>query len=243
VALIMPGSITPPSGFHVMLEGRLYAEACVLMTQLPLLRLTLPGGVGPVMVVPGFMADDRLTWLLRRFLDMLGYTSHPWGLGVNRGPMLQYLPQLIDRLEGICGEAGEPASLVGWSRGGVLSREVARDRPDLVRSVVTLGSPVRGGVHGTSIGRWVSRESGLTPEQMSRILEERQHRAIEVPITAIYSKTDGVVSWQACIDEHSPRVSHRQVESSHLGLVVNAGVYRSLARVLAPYHRPPAASG
>lgn len=232
----MSDAIAPPSGFHMMLEGRLFAEAMTLMAQLPLLRMSLPGGSGPVMVVPGFMADDSLTWLLRRFLDTLGYRSYPWGRGVNRGMMLDHLPGVIETLEDLRSEWQAPASLVGWSRGGVLSREVARDRPDLVRSVVTMGSPVRGGVRGTSIGRWVSRETGMTPEQMSTLLHERQQRPIEVPITALYSKTDGVVSWQACIDELNPHVRHEQVEGSHVGLVVNAGVYRRVAAALAEHH-------
>ncbi|MEQ8857882.1 MAG: alpha/beta hydrolase [Pseudomonadales bacterium] len=232
----MSESITPPSGFHMMLEGRLFTEAMALMAQLPLLRMSLPHGTGPVMVLPGFMADDSLTWLLRRFLDGLGYRSYPWGRGVNRGMMLDHLPGIIESLEDVRRDWQATASLVGWSRGGVLSREVARDRPDLVRSVVTLGSPVRGGVRGTTIGRWVSRETGLTPEQMSRLLAERQQRPIETPITALYSKTDGVVSWQACIDEHSPHVRHDEVQGSHVGLVVNADVYRKVAAALAPYH-------
>lgn len=233
----MNESIAPPSGFHVMLEGRLFAEAMALMAQLPLLRMTLPRGSGPVMVLPGFMADDAPTWLLRRFLDTLGYRSYPWGRGVNRGLMLDHLPGLVETLEAVRDDWQASASLVGWSRGGVLAREIARDRPDLVRSVVTLGSPVRGGVHGTSIGRWVSRETGLTREQMSQLLAERQQRPIEVPITALYSRTDGVVSWQACIDEGNAQVRHEEVTGSHVGLVVNADVYRRVARALAPHHR------
>jgi hypothetical protein len=189
-----------------------------------------------VLVLPGFMADDNLTWLLRRFIDGQGYRSYPWGLGVNRGPMMQYLPIIIGRLERIRDDHGVSASIVGWSRGGVLAREAARDRPELVRSIVTLGSPVRGGVHGTSIGRWVTRQTGMTPEQIRQVLSERQARPIHTPITALYSKTDGVVSWQACIDDESPKVNHVEVPGSHTGLVVNADVYRQVARALARHH-------
>jgi pimeloyl-ACP methyl ester carboxylesterase len=212
------------------------SEVGLLMAQLPLLRLTEPGGTGPVMVLPGFMADDTPTWLLRRFLDMLGYRSYPWGGGVNRGRALDHLPGLRQKLVAMAEQWGAPASLVGWSRGGILARELARDDPALVRSVVTLGTPVRGGVHGTSIGRWVSRETGLTPEQLARLLEQRAQRSIEVPITAVYSRTDGVVAWQSCIDETNPHVRHQQVDSSHLGLVANARVYRHVAAALARYH-------
>ncbi|MEZ5560505.1 MAG: alpha/beta hydrolase [Pseudomonadales bacterium] len=228
--------VAPPPGFYMLLEGRLAAEASALLLQLPMLRMMEPGGTGDVLVLPGFMADDSATWLLRRFLNGLGYDVHPWSLGVNRGAMLSYLPLMLSRIETLARETGEPPSLVGWSRGGVLARELARERPDLVRSVVTLGSPVRGGVHGTSIGRWVAREAGMTIERINRVQQQRQRRPIETPITAIYSRTDGVVSWQAARDEASPNVEHVEVPGSHVGLVVNAQVYRQVARALARYH-------
>jgi dienelactone hydrolase len=153
--------------------------------------------------------------------------------------MMAYLPTLIAKLEAWHGEQGEKPTLVGWSRGGTLAREIARDRPDLVRLVVTMGSPVRGGVHGTSIGRFVSTQTGLTPEQIMRVLQERQRQPIEVPIHAIYSKTDGVVSWQACMDDQNPDVTHHRVESSHMGLGFNVDVYRLVGKLLAAFHGKP----
>jgi pimeloyl-ACP methyl ester carboxylesterase len=188
------------------------------------------------MVLPGFMADDTMTWLLRQFLGDLGYSVSGWGLGVNRGPMVPYLERVVERLIAMVEGHGATVSLVGWSRGGVLAREVARDRPDLVRSVVTLGSPVHGGVHGTRIGAWVTRATGITAEQISRTLAERQRRQIAVPVTAIYSRTDGVVSWQACRDESTPGLVHEEVDSSHMGLVANVDVFRKIAHALARHH-------
>jgi hypothetical protein len=150
--------------------------------------------------------------------------------------MMAYLPPLIERLEAWRDRTGEKPSLVGWSRGGTLSREIAREKPELIRSVVTLGSPVRGGVGGTSIGRLVTAQTGLTPAQINLMLRQRQRKPIRTPITAIYSKTDGVVAWQACVDEHNPNVTHRVVESSHMGLGFNASVYRLVSQALAEHH-------
>ncbi len=229
--------IAPPPGWHSLLEGRVGAEISALMLQLPMLRMTVPRGTGPVMVLPGFMADDASTWLLRRFLGSLGYAVAPWEMGLNRGPMMAYLPALIERLEAWQARTGERPSLVGWSRGGTLSREIARERPDLIRTVVTLGSPVRGGVGGTSIGRMVTAQTGLTPAQISSLLRERQKTPITTPITALYSKTDGVVAWQACVDDLNPNVTHHVVQGSHVGLGFNAAVYRLVARTLAAFHR------
>lgn len=225
--------IAPPPRWHMMLEGRVGAEVSMLMLQLPLLRMQVKHGQGPVMVLPGFMADDSSTWLLRRFLSSLGYSVSAWGMGLNRGAMMQYLPPLIEKLEGMSEHAGQLSSLVGWSRGGTLSREIARDRPDLIKNVVTMGSPVRGGVNASSIGRLVMAQSGLTADQINQMLRERQQRPINTPITAIYSKTDGVVSWQACVDDLNPNVTHHVVEGSHSGLGFNADVYRLVAKSLA----------
>lgn len=229
--------IAPPPRWHTLLEGRVGAEASALMLQLPMLRMMAPRGSGPVMVLPGFMADDSSTWLLRRFLDSLGYEVAAWELGLNRGPMLAYLPVLLERLEGWRRKRGERPSLVGWSRGGTLSREIARERPELIRSVVTLGSPVKGGPASTSIGRLVAAQTGLTAAQINALLRERQRRPITTPITAIYSKTDGVVAWQACVDDVNPAVTHHVVGGSHMGLGFNAAVYRLVARALAEHHR------
>jgi len=233
----MTDPIGPPPRFHLLLEGRLAAEASRAMLQLPLLRRQVPHGTGTVMVLPGFMADDTMTWLLRQFVEGIGYRVSGWGLGVNRGPMLPYLPRLLARLEDLNVRNPSAVSLVGWSRGGVLARELARERPDLVRSVVTLGSPVQGGVHGTRIGAWVTRATGITAEQISRILSERQrHGEIRVPVTAIYSRTDGIVSWRACRDERTPGLVHEEVDCSHMGLVSHVEVFRKVAVALARHH-------
>jgi hypothetical protein len=233
----MTDPIGPPPRFHLLLEGRVAAEASRVMLQLPLLRRQVPRGSGAVMVLPGFMADDTMTWLLRQFLGAIGYRVSGWGLGINRGPMLPYLPRLLARLEDLNRHQPRKVSLVGWSRGGVLARELARERPDLVRSVVTLGSPVRGGVHSTRIGAWVTRTTGITAEQISRIQAERQRQGeIQVPVTAIYSRTDGIVAWQACRDERTPGIVHEEVDCSHVGLVSHVEVYRKLAAALARHH-------
>jgi pimeloyl-ACP methyl ester carboxylesterase len=217
----------------MLMEGRAIVEAGQLLVMLPLLRLHARKGAGePVMVLPGFMADDRSTVLLRHFLQSIGYTVFPWGLGINRKPMAEYLPVLRTMATEIHNDTGHQLKMVGWSRGGILSRELARDCPDLVDRVVTIGSPVKGGIAASSIGRWVQRETGLTPAQMARLTEERYSTPIRVPVRAIFSRTDGVVAWRACVDDQTSDISHFQVEGSHIGLGTNAEVYRLLPRLL-----------
>jgi len=219
----------------MLMEGRAIAEAGQLMLQLPLLRLQAERGEGePVLVLPGFMTDDRSTVLLRDFLKSIGYEVHAWGLGVNRRPMLEYLPPLRQMIHELHAETGQKVRLVGWSRGGILSRELARDDPDLVERVVTVGSPVKGGTSVSSIGRWVQRETGLSPAQMSNLMRERNQRAIAVPVRAIYSRSDGIVAWQACIDETTPDIEHHEVHCSHAGMGSSAEVFRLLPGLLRP---------
>jgi len=112
---------------------------------------------------------------------------------------------------------------------------VARARGDWVRQVITLGTPVTGGPGASSIGRLVATSLGVNAQDLRKLQETRERTPIQVPITAVYSKSDGVVAWRAAIDERSPDVEHVEVTGSHIGLGANADVYRIVAERL---HRP-----
>ncbi len=225
--------IKPPHPLLTLMEGRVLAEAGGLLLAMPLLRLHARKGQGqPVLVLPGFMASDRSTRILRGFLGHIGYEVYPWRQGVNRLPMMTLLPRLQLMISDISRQTGQKVILVGWSRGGILARELARDNPGQISRVVTIGSPVKGGLAASTIGRWVQRETGLTPHQMSRLTETRRHVPIKVPVRAIYSKTDGVVAWKACIDDQTEDIAHYEVQSSHVGLGSNVEVFSLLPRLL-----------
>ncbi len=230
----MNEDISPPGLMLQMLEGRAGAEAAQLMLAMPLLRMQAIRGTGePVMVLPGFMADDHSTYVLRHFLNAIGYKAYPWGLGINRRRMMDLLPQVTQGVQAIANESGQKAKLIGWSRGGILAREVARDYPDLVDRVITIGSPIKGGVSVSSIGSMVQRQTGLTPQQMAQLLRQRQQAPIKVPVRAIYSKLDGVVAWKACIDEDTQDVKHFEIRGSHIGMGTNVDVFKLLPKLLA----------
>lgn len=120
----------------------------------------------------------------------------------------------------------------GWSLGGYMAREVARDCPDLVKHVVTLGSPVVGGPKYTAVASAFG-QSGESMDDIERLVEERYETPLSVPVTAIYSKADGVVAWQARIDDRSPNVEHVEIFSPHTGLGFSPQAYRVLADRLA----------
>jgi pimeloyl-ACP methyl ester carboxylesterase len=135
-------------------------------------------------------------------------------------------------VEKLATREGRPVRLVGWSLGGYLAREAARDLPHRVDRVVTLGSPVIGGPRYTTTAGFY-RAKGTSFDDIDARIAERERNPIQVPITAVYSKSDGVVDWRACIDRTSPHVEHVRVRSSHVGLGFSPEVLRVVATHLA----------
>jgi len=207
------------------------ARSIVGLPRLAVRRRTLPAGRGPLMVIPGFMTSDRSTILVRRFLADRGYDVIGWGLGLNRGNVAKLLPRVIERAERHAD--GRSLQLVGWSLGGVLAREVARARPGLVKSIVTMGTPVVGGPKYTAAAQRYARK-GHDLDAIEREIAERNARPLDVPITAIYSRRDQVVSWQACLDPNPHnRVDHIEVSTGHIGMGFDTRTLRTVAEVLA----------
>ena len=177
-----------------------------------------PGGSGVVVVVPGFGCADPSTALLRAHLRRLGWRAVGWGLGRNHGELARLLPALGARIAAL--STAEPVRLVGWSLGGVIARELARQAPERVAQVITLGSPVRGGPRHTALAGRVSRE----PAELDRIAaraDAREAVPIPAPVDVVYARADGVVDWRACIDPLLPAAQHHGVPTTHLGLVVD----------------------
>ncbi len=170
----------------------------------------LPKGDGhPVLVLPGFSASDLSTIPIRNVLKRLGYRSHGWGLGTNRGPDDALLRAMRDRLEELSARYDQMVSIVGWSLGGVYARGLARRHPELVRQVITLGSPFRS------------------------VEAARQWPAPSVPTTAVYSKRDAVVDWENAQEPAAPRRESVEVDGSHFGLGHNPAVIVVVADRLA----------
>lgn len=223
-----------PHPLNIFREMRLPFDFASLPLSVVNLNAAPRGDGHPVLVLPGYLADDSSTWVIRAYLDYLGYDVSGWGLGLNRGGVGKSKGAMIDRLEQIVEETGQSVRLVGQSLGGVVSREIARERPYLVDRIVTLGSPVVGGPKYTTISSFFRRLTGEDVDHIEEIIKQRERVPITTPITAIYSRSDGVVSWQACIDENNPNVDHVEVASSHGGMGVNGVVLEIIAKTLAP---------
>lgn len=192
------------------------------------------GDGGPLIAIPGMGVGDATTASLRRFLRAHGHDARPWRLGRNRPDVPARLARLLPRLESLAGETGRAVALVGWSLGGVMARELARLRPDLVRHVVTLGTPVVGGLKHTAIAglfrlqRWNLDDVAARVEAANRI-------PLRVPVTAIFSRRDGIVAWQACIDTRTEDVGHFEATSCHWGLGLDPDVLEAIAKRLAAH--------
>ncbi|GAA0859086.1 hypothetical protein [Aliiglaciecola litoralis] len=226
---------------HMLSESRALIEFGTTSMLMPLLLQAPRGDKHPVMVIPGFLASDLSTKPIRSFLKMKGYTPYGWGLRRNLGTHItggQHIVSdaLLNRVIELCVRHERKVSLVGWSLGGILAREVARAIPDCVRQVISLGSPFNG-PHGSAPmaakmfelinGDLAKRE----PEAITRIIPPPQ-----VPSTAIFSRSDGVAHWKACKnnDEHCHELSENiEVKGSHMGLGHNAQVLWIVANRLA----------
>ena len=153
-----------------------------------------------------------------------------WELGRNRGDVPALVDQLRERVLAL--NSPEPLHLVGWSLGGYLAREVARERPERVAQVITLGSPVVGGPKYTAAARTFRDKMGADLDAIEREVEARNGVPLLVPVTALYSERDSVVCPAACIDHNSPHVEHIRVDTSHAGFGFSPHVYSIVAQRL-----------
>jgi pimeloyl-ACP methyl ester carboxylesterase len=219
-----------PSG--LIREALMLLELPRLMLRFPDLARQPRGSGEPVLVLPGHGAGDVSTAVLQCYLRFLGYRVRGWGKGRNRGDVPDLLPRVLKRLISFARRSEQPVRLIGWSLGGYLAREAARERPDLVQQVITLGTPVVGGPKYTVIARRFHRR-GINIDAIEAQIELRNAIALSTPVTAIYSRADAIVAWKACIDERGSNVEHVEVHATHLGLGFSPDVYKIIARRLA----------
>jgi pimeloyl-ACP methyl ester carboxylesterase len=221
----------PPSRLLQLLEGRALLELGATVSMWPWLALAPRGDGHPVLVLPGLVASDLSTRVLRRYLRERGYRVHGWGQGRNLGLRDGVETKLFERLDALHARYGQKVSLVGWSLGGLYARVLAKHRPEAVRDVITLGSPFAGSPRSTNAWRvyeWASGQKSDDP-----MAHERLRGKLKVPATSIYSRTDGIVAWPSSIDETSATSENIEVIASHLGLGVHPAVLFAVADRLA----------
>jgi triacylglycerol lipase len=206
----------------------------------------LPGDGRPVLLIPGFLAGDGSLAMLTEWLRTHEYQPTRAGIRANVSCSSAACDRLEQRVEAFAEQAGEPVTIVGQSRGGVFARALATRRPDLVAGIVTLGAPTLSQlrIHPlvlAQVGLVAALGTGRVPGLFS--LEclrgqccEEFRTALEspfpagIPWTAIYSRSDGIVDWRACVDPQAGECV--EVSATHVGMALNAAVYREIARFL-----------
>ncbi|MFQ5982477.1 MAG: esterase/lipase family protein [Woeseiaceae bacterium] len=225
--------LSPPSLLLALFEWpRAVSEASALIPSHPFLNNLPPGDGHAVMTLPGFLGTDNSLWLMRRYLRRWGYDARRWRLGRNTGlTRRRDIEKMLDqRLRALFGKSGGKVSLVGWSLGGVLARELARRNPQFVRTVITLGSPI-GEPKATTIWRLYEYVSGISLQDrdIRKRIDSLQEPIPEVPLTAIYSNSDAIVSSQIAQVPPGEHVENIGVNTSHFGMGFNPAVFFALA--------------
>jgi pimeloyl-ACP methyl ester carboxylesterase len=222
-----------PGLFWMLAEARGLFELNSSLLLSPLLLRAPKGDGHPVLALPGFLASDLSMAPMRRYLKELGYDAHAWNMGRNLGGLSSLRGALRDLLKQTYETTGRKVSIVGWSLGGVYARDLAVQLPDMVRSVITLGSPFANDVRATNATRLYEALSG---EGVNDNPEIREAIAgdLQVPATSIYSRTDGIVNHRTCLLRPSETAENIEVYlASHVGLGVNPAALWAVADRLA----------
>lgn len=229
-----PDTLKAPSAWLLALEMRAFWEFGAVLPAWPALQRAPQGDGHPVIVFPGLSASDGSTVPLRRYLGSLGYTTQGWNQGANFGPRAGVLETARRQVLDAAAAAGRKISLIGWSLGGVYARELAKELPDHVRGVITLGTPFAGSPKSTNAWRLYELTSG---RDIHREAEHYTlHAAPPVPTTSVYSRSDGVVAWQGSLQAPCPRNPHTEnveVIASHFGIGLNPSAWWAVADRLA----------
>ena len=179
-----------------------------------------------VVLLPGFGTTDRSLYPLRRYLRAIGHDARGWGIGRHGKDVEVSVDRFLPTLESIAETDGHRVVLVGWSLGGIVARESARDRPDLVASVITMGSPLGGPRHTSAARAYTPAEL----EYIEALIASRRPEALSIPVTSIYSRRDGIVDWLSCIDDDTPGAENVEVRSTHVSYGIDPDVWRIVAQ-------------
>ncbi len=214
------------------MEGRFWGEfASFGLNYFSLTSKAQKGDGHAVLVIPGFLASDVTTAPLCSVLTSIGYDVYGWGQGVNRGPTDGVVEQLEVLLKSLHAAHGK-VSIIGWSLGGVFAREMGRRYPEMIRQIITLGSPFHASRKNLDpdVVKLLEDTNGQTLEAMQATFTTGGNKPPKVPCTAVFSKTDAIVPWRAA-RELKPDATHQNVEvdGTHMGLIISCPVVLLIA--------------
>lgn len=219
-----------PSPWLIAMEFRALWEFGAVLPAWPILRHAPAGDGHSVIVFPGLSASDGSTLPMRGFLKSLGHDISGWNQGFNFGPRAGVLQAAKQQVIDTCQVTGKKVSLIGWSLGGIYARELAKELPDCVRGVITMGTPFAGSQHSTNAWRLYELTSGRNIH--AEVEQFDLPAAPPVPTTSIFSRTDGVVAWPASIQVPctvNRLTENLEVIASHVGLGLNPSTWWAVA--------------
>jgi triacylglycerol lipase len=240
----------------IWLEGRFPVELQALGRDPVIAGVGVPrGDDAPVLLVPGFLAGDPSLATMTYWLRRLGYHTSKAGIRANVDCSSASVARLEARVEELYWQHGRPVAVIGQSRGGTFAAALAHRRPDLVSGIVTLGSPLIDqlavhplvrvniavvGLLGTLGVPGLFSQKCLNGECCAELrAQSEQPMPDGLPFVSVYSRSDGIVDWRSCLH---PDAVHVEVEASHCGMAVNAGVYRAIAEALGSFGQTTAAA-
>ncbi len=226
--------IPEPPVFNMIMESRSLLEWASIYCIYPFIPKRIEGKGKPVLLIPPYLGDDYSTSFVRKYLKSLGFHTYRWDMGFNMVKS-HYIPRLEEKLDDIYQKHNEKVSIVGWSGGGIFAKIMANRHPNQVEQILTIASPIWG------VMDMKTPVYGLLEFFRGKSLKERNARFLaelepipNVPVTCIYTKTDGLVPWKHCMEAESYRKNIKNIEvyGSHSGLGANASVLLLTANAL-----------
>jgi pimeloyl-ACP methyl ester carboxylesterase len=226
---VWPGAGSPVSLATGVSEVSAFTN-CVLHPP-PFPRDAARGNGQPVLVIPGMSSPDMTTARMRLFLKKQGFVPYGWGQGPNIGPTAGAMRRVLGELDRLSDRHGTKVALVGLSLGGIVAREIAKRRPDVVSRVVTLVSPIKPPVP-TTLAPLVHLIAFTWERDRAAPVAELE-KPPPVPLTAVVTKDDGLVDWRSCVPDSAPDVDVVFINGAHVTIGSNPDAQRVVAARLA----------
>jgi triacylglycerol lipase len=208
----------------------------------------IPHGDGrPVMVLPPAASGDWMMPIMMSWLRRINYTGYRSSIGLHVDCSDRTMSKVLPRLEEIAEKNERKVTLLGHSRGGLLSRAIMTARPDLVERVITLASPVHDPFAVTNLTLAVAANAararlqrsdpallnmGCLTEACACTYGRYFRRPLEPtspPLISLFTRHDEVVRWQACLADNAHNI---EIRGSHTGLLASRNVYTTIAHAL-----------
>lgn len=175
----------------------------------------------PVLVIPGFLADDRSTFVLRSALASSGFTPYTWNHGTNLIASDGLLESVFNNLKKIYSNHGDtPVTIIGWSMGGFYARALAKFAPDMVNSVITLGTPFKQEIDIVEMReKYAKIGINIDDHQISQVYLDYMKDTPSVPFTSLYSKADMIAPYEDSLETETDISENVEIMTGHFGFV------------------------